>query len=479
MGLRCFSVILMAFLLAALPFTTSIADQADHAAASAPAKPNIVILLADDLGWGDVGYHNAEVDTPNIDAIAAKGVELDRFYVNPTCSPTRASLLTGQFSTSHGVNAPVQWHSTAGLPLELTTLPDLLKKVGYQTHLVGKWHLGNSNAAYWPQERGFDSFYGHLNGGVGYFDHVFSGGLDWQKNGVTLREEGYTTELIKNAAVKRIENRTDEDAPLFLLVSFNAIHTPIEEPENASAKHQGRATLLRMISSLDAAVGEVVDSLMLQPWGENTVIIFASDNGGSSPKPWLIELLIPPMRDGYSSNGQLKQGKGSVFEGGIRVPAAIWWPGNMESHKPLEQVAHIADILPTLTDIAGAGIPAVDGRSIKDALIKNTQLQQRPIVVANFDSEAIIDWPWKVVREGSFPITPEFLKSDTWYLYNIESDPSELDDLKTQFPEKFEQMRSALLTTPRRKSVEFSTDQSWDTFGGEETRPPWAEAAIR
>ena len=453
------------------------------AAGVAPAdtRPNVIVMVADDLGWADVGFHgNTTIDTPSLDRIAREGVQLDRFYTTPICSPTRAALMTGRDPIRLGVaySTIMPWQNNGVHPNE-TFLPELFLASGYQTAMVGKWHLGNSNAAYWPQERGFDSFYGHLNGGVGYFDHVFSGGLDWQKNGVTLREEGYTTELIKNAAIKRIENRTDEDAPLFLLVSFNAIHTPIEEPENASAKHQGRATLLRMISSLDAAVGEVVDSLMLQPWGENTVIIFASDNGGSSPKPWLIELLIPPMRDGYSSNGQLKQGKGSVFEGGIRVPAAIWWPGNMESRKPLEQVAHIADILPTLTDIAGAGIPAVDGRSIKDALIKNTQLQQRPIVVANFDSEAIIDWPWKVVREGSFPITPEFLKSDTWYLYNIESDPSELDDLKTQFPEKFEQMRSALLTTPRRKSVEFSTDQSWDTFGGEETRPPWAEAAIR
>ena len=148
---------------------------------------------------------------------------------------------------------------------------------------------------------------------------------------MTLREEGYTTQLIKRAAVDLIENRSIEDEPLFLLVSFNAIHTPIEEPQGVGAEHQGRATLLRMIASLDSAVGEILSSLMEQPWGEDTVIIFASDNGGSSPKPWWIEMLIPPLRDGYSSNGVLKQGKGSVFEGGIRVPAAIWWPNKVES----------------------------------------------------------------------------------------------------------------------------------------------------
>ena len=182
--------------------------------ATSISKPNMVILLVDDLGWGDVGYHNEDAVSPHIDGIAAQGVEFDRFYVNPTCSPTRASLLTGLFSTTHGVRGPIQWHSSEGLPLQWQTLPEHLKGVGYQTHLVGKWHLGNANTAYWPQQRGFDSFYGHLNGGIGYFDHVFSGGLDWQKNGVTLREEGYTTDLIKNAAINIIEARTAGDLSL-------------------------------------------------------------------------------------------------------------------------------------------------------------------------------------------------------------------------------------------------------------------------
>ena len=465
-------------LAAALSSAVSSAEAQNAAAADLP-KPSILILLVDDLGWGDVGYHDPQIASPNIDAIAANGVEFDRFYVNPTCSPTRASLLTGQFSTTHGVNGPIQWHSNEGLPLQWQTMADYLKRAGYQTHLMGKWHLGNANTAYWPQQRGFDSFYGHLNGGIGYFDHVFSGGLDWQKDGATLREEGYTTDLIKSAAINRIENRKRQDDPLFLFVSFNAIHTPVEEPDNEGVKHQGRATLLRMIASLDSAIGEILDSLMRQPWGKETVIVFASDNGGSSPKPWLIEMLIPPMRDGYSSNGILKQGKGSVFEGGIRVPAAIWWPEKIESAKPFSQVVHIADMLPTLMDIAGLEVPEVDGRSLKGALLDNRPLEPSPIVVANFDNQAMIDWPWKIVREGSLPVVPEFLKSDTWYLHNIQTDPSELDDLQEQFPERFEQMRSALLSIPKRESVKFSTDESWDTFGGEETRMPWAEAATR
>ena len=158
---------------------------------------------------------------------------------------------------------------------------------------------------------------------------------------------------------------------------------------------------------------------------------------------------------------------------------AIWWPEKIESAKPFSQVVHIADMLPTLMDIAGLDVPEVDGRSLKGALLDNRPLKPRPIVVANFDNQALIDWPWKVVREGSLPVVPEFLKSDTWYLHNIQTDPSELDDLQEQFPQRFERMRSALLSIPKRESVKFSTDESWDTFGGEETRMPWAEAATR
>tara|TARA_B100001057_G_scaffold500230_1_gene614172 strand:+ start:3418 stop:4839 length:1422 start_codon:yes stop_codon:yes gene_type:complete len=442
-------------------------------------SPNILIILVDDLGWSDVGYHNDEASTPNIDSIASKGVELDRFYVNPTCSPTRASLLTGLFSTTHGVGSPIQWHSKEGLPLKWKTMADYLRYAGYQTHLVGKWHLGNADTAYWPQARGFDSFYGFLNGGIGYFDHVFSGGRDWQRNGKTLKEEGYTTDLIADAVVTIIENRSAEQAPLFLFASFNAIHTPIEEPDNASIKSSGRRTLLRMISALDDAIGKILRILMAQEWGRDTIIIFASDNGGSSPKPWLMELLIPPMRDGYSSNEPLKQGKGAVFEGGIRVPGAIWWPDKIEAQEALKSVVHVADILPTLGDIVGFATDKVDGQSLKGLLLNGAALQERAIVAANLGSETLIRWPWKVIREASIPVLPEILRSDTWHLYNIEADPAETKDLQSAFPEQFSTMRAELLALPRQNSVPFNTDQPWDTFGGDETRVPWAEAASR
>ena len=153
---------------------------------SVAAKPNIIIFLADDMGWNDVGYHNPGVSTPNIDRLAKNGIELDRFYVNSLCSPTRASLMSGLFVTSHGVLAPVQSHKTNGMPLDIKILPEFLKDLGYSTHMVGKWHLGHANRAYWPQNRGFDSFYGSLGGGAGYFNHIWDGGLDLQSNGNTV-----------------------------------------------------------------------------------------------------------------------------------------------------------------------------------------------------------------------------------------------------------------------------------------------------
>ncbi len=201
------------------------------------------------------------MNTPNIDTIAAAGIELDRFYVNASCSPTRASLLTGQWATTHGVTFPVHKDMEGGLPLEHTLLPQYLKKAGYQTHLIGKWHLGLQQREYTPLARGFDSFYGFLGGGIGYYDHVFSGGLDWQRDGVSLEEEG-------------------------------------------------RMSFLQMVASMDMAVGKVVDKLRSDSLLDNTLIIFASDNGGQISLPFLVTYMIPQLKDGYGNNMPLREGRG-------------------------------------------------------------------------------------------------------------------------------------------------------------------------
>jgi arylsulfatase A-like enzyme len=184
------------------------------AAADAPKRPNVVIILADDLGWRDVGYHGSEIATPRLDRLAAEGVVLDRFYAQPTCSPTRAALMTGKAPLRLGVVSPLSKNNPTGLPLGERLLPEHLREAGYQTFLTGKWHLGHRHRDYLPTARGFDHFYGHATGGIGYWDHVHGGGLDWQRNGETLREEGYSTHLIADEAVRLIETR-DPGRPFF------------------------------------------------------------------------------------------------------------------------------------------------------------------------------------------------------------------------------------------------------------------------
>ena len=165
-------------------------------------RPNIVVILADDLGWNDVGYHGSEIRTPNLDRLASEGVELDRFYVQPSCSPTRSSLMTGKSSRRLGIHRPLGKNEGDGLGLDERILPQYLGALGYQPVMVGKWHLGHYVPDYFPQSRGFEHFYGYLTGGIGYWDHNHGGGHDWQRNGETLREEGYSTHLLADEAVR-------------------------------------------------------------------------------------------------------------------------------------------------------------------------------------------------------------------------------------------------------------------------------------
>ena len=438
-------------------------------------KPNVVILLSDDLGWNDVGYHNSSVHTPNIDALAKQGVELNRFYVNPTCSPSRASMMTGLFATTHGVNVPIQWYTKVGLPLEYKILPQYFKDAGYSTHLVGKWHLGHYVQAYLPNQRGFDSFYGFLGGAIGYHDHLLEGRVDWQRDGVTVEEEGYSTELIAREARRVIKS---SEQPYFLLVSFNAPHTPIQGPDGQKQEHEGRNTYLQMVSSLDTAIGQIVEALVKQDDLANTIVIFFSDNGGQEPAPFWMEWLIPPTADGFADNGALRADKGKVYEGGVRVPASIWWPSIIESEQLLEQPLHVADLLPTLGEAVGFAVPKLDGESQWQSLTLRKLKQRRPMIVANMGSEAMIDWPWKLVKEVSLPFMPKFFASEDYYLYNLGVDPEETKDLTMTHVEVFERMTKNLQERPRRTVIKLDFGQNMSTFSGKANSRHWAESVL-
>lgn len=465
--------------------------------------PNIVILMADDLGWNDVGYHGSEIRTPNLDRLAGEGVRLDRFYAHPTCSPTRASLMTGKSPVRLGIFAPLSKNNPTGLPLEESTLADRLKEQGYQTALTGKWHLGSRNRAYLPNARGFDHFYGHATGGVGFWDKVHGGGYDLQRNGRTVRDTGYLTHLIAEEAVNVIENR-DQDRPLFLFASFNAPHLPNEAPQEtidqyANIENPYRRKHAAMVAEFDTAVGQIVAKLQREDMLENTIIWFMSDNGGlidQSPPEWLpdwvletgvewafdveatprfMEFVRVNLTEGGSDNSPLRDGKASLWDGGMRVPSFVYWQGKLTPSKN-EQMIAMQDILPTLLTLSGnqSSIGAVDGRNVWPALNGTTKLPVNPVITQMGPApinRAIFVFPWKLILESDGDVM----------LYNVETDPSEAQELSANYPKITQQLKSALQKFPQGKNVALPFQDivnDPDFFGGEEDREPWADSLL-
>lgn len=483
--------------------TASMSPQASRGQTAALSHPNIVIILADDMGWRDVGYHGSEIKTPNIDGLAAKGVILDRYYAQPTCSPTRSALMTGHAPMRLGVVQPLSKITPSGLPLSEKLLPQYLKEANYQTVMTGKWHLGGRQRAYLPNQRGFDQFYGYLNGGIGYWDHVHGGGLDWQRNGKTLREEGYSTDLLADQAVKLVRGR-DKTRPMMLYAAFGAPHLPNEAPQAAltqyaNIKNPHRRTHAAMVTQLDFAIGRLVETLKSEGMLDNTIIWFMSDNGGliASPPPSFsvlgqqiakmeaaagtkltprfMEFLRVNNIEGGSDNLPLKGGKASVYEGAARVPSFVYWQGKL-SPKISAQMITAQDVLPTLLQGAGLKVPSrLDGRSLWPALTKAKTLPVSDYVIQASkglaQDEAYYRYPWKLVRIDGAPEA----------LYNVEQDPSEKTDVAQSRPELVKTLSAALTAFPRGPSVQVSMKDAIldpDFFGGKEDRPPWADTVL-
>ncbi|GAB5489746.1 MAG: hypothetical protein Pars2KO_33160 [Parasphingorhabdus sp.] len=462
--------------------------------------PNIVIIMADDLGWKDVGYNGSEIRTPHLDRLAANGVELNRFYAHPTCSPTRASLMTGKSPLRLGIFAPLSKNNPTGLPLAESTLADQLKQRGYQTALTGKWHLGARDKAYLPNARGFDHFYGHTTGGVGYWDKVHGGGYDLQRNGKTVREEGYLTHLIAQEAVDVIGNR-DRSRPLFLFASFNAPHLPNEAPKQTVEEYDEienpyRRKHAAMVTEFDTAVGRIFQKLQDENMLENTIIWFMSDNGGLMAKPppewlpdwafeaaveWTFDIEATPrmmefirinLTEGGSDNSPLRDGKGSLWEGGMRVPSFVYWKGKLAPSKSNQMIA-MQDVLPTLLTLSGdiADPEAIDGRSVWPALMDNAKLSSNPVVTQMGPAPvdlAVFVFPWKLILDSD---------GDAM-LYNVEKDPSETNEISGRYPVITEQLKTVLQEFPKGKNVALPLQaiaDDPDFFGGEEDRKPWAD----
>ncbi|MCP3984754.1 MAG: arylsulfatase [bacterium] len=485
---------------------TSLARAADEpVAGTASGPPHIVLIVADDLGWNDVGFHGSEIETPRLDQIASDGIELDRFYAQTTCSPTRTALMTGKSPARLGITRPIAKLDPGGLPIEETLLPEYLRRAGYQTFMSGKWHLGHGEQRYFPHRRGFDHFYGHVTGGIGYWDHNHGGGHDWQRNGVTVREPGYSTQLITDEAISLLEAR-DPERPTFLYVAYNAPHLPNEAPPDTIDRHahiedEFRRVHAAMVSELDTAIGRLLDALETQGMRDDTIIWFLSDNGGLSREAQppelvrflngLVEVFGAPLPiaaaefirtnvlEGGSDNRPLRGGKQLVTEGGARVPSALWWPGHLGGGRS-ELFITAQDVLPTLLEMAGLGASTpddLDGISRFGPLEKGDDDTDHPdYLTTGVDGTALYSGPWKLV----LPTTPLPFSSQPPELYRIREDPLEQHDVAGGHPEIVEQMTEVIDRWPRGPEVHGSLWDAMldpDRFGGDEDREPWAEAA--
>lgn len=407
--------------------------------------PHILHIVADDLGWKDVGFNGCEdIRTPNLDALAAGGARLTQFYVQSMCTQTRAALMTGRYPFRYGLQTSVIPSVSAyGLDVEERLLPQILKEAGYKTALIGKWHLGHADRKYWPMQRGFDYHYGAMIGELDYFTHEEHGVTDWYRDNEPLKEEGYTTTLLGKDAAKLIESH-DTATPLYLYLAFNAPHTPYQAPQDyidryASIEEPTRRTYAAMVSCLDDEIGRVIDALEKKGMRENTLVVFHSDNGGTKNAMFagvmadMSKVRIP------CDNGPYRDGKASLFEGGTRVCALANWPGKIKAGE-VDGLVHGVDLFTTFAALAGAGVTGgkpLDGVNMEDTLLSGAA-SPREEIVYNIEPfrGAIRQGDWKLIWRTTLPSSVD--------LYQINEDPSEEKNLASAHPEKVAAMQARI-----------------------------------
>lgn len=404
------------------------------------AKPNILVIVADDLGYGDIGVHGGkDVPTPHIDALAARGVRCTNGYVSaPYCSPSRAGFLTGRYQTrfGHEFNPHLGEKGKLGLPLEQRTIADQLRGAGYATGLIGKWHQGFDRAHH-PQSRGFDDYFGFLVGGHNYllrkdaeaeFGSAYSRNMIYRNRDVQ-KLDGYTTDLFTDEALAYMQRHKDK--PWFLYLAYNAVHTPLEVLEKygarvpASITDRERRGYLSLLVGLDDAVGRVTARLRETGKDKDTLIFFFSDNGGSGRKPFLA----------YNTgvNTPLRGDKGQTLEGGIRVPFFVSWPGKVPAGKTYDHPVIALDILPTGLAVAGAKADAdADGVNLLKYLTGQETVAPHEALCWRFGSQkAVRMGKWKLVDWRDF----QAKKQSGWQLYNLATDIGEKNDLAEAEPQ--------------------------------------------
>lgn len=415
----------------------------------AAERPNIVLVLCDDLGYADVGFNGStDITTPKLDQLAKDGTVFSSAYVcHPFCGPSRMGLMAGRYPHRFGApyNLPnsgkgIEAFNELGIPVSETTISTTMQKAGYTTGAIGKWHMGVA-PEFHPNARGFDDFYGFLGGGHMYFperygpiyERQLANGIGHfneyivplQHNGNEVKETEYMTDALSREAVRFVKESAEKENPFFLYVAYNAPHMPLEAKEDDLAKFadiedEKRRTYAAMVYAVDRGVGKVVDALKETNEFENTLIVFLSDNGGKI--------------GGGSNNAPLRQGKGSICEGGFRVPMLFHWPNVVPAGKRYDHPVTALDFYPTFACLGNAEIPAdqqLDGVDIWDAVVAGRSARENQPIYAlrhwnGFHNVGIRQDGWKLTKQGP---------KAAWNLFDINQDISESNDVSAKHPE--------------------------------------------
>ncbi len=421
------------------------------------SKPNIVLFVADDAGWHDVGYHGSEINTPNIDRLAEAGVELNHFYVYPTCSPSRASLLTGKYASRFGIGEPIAMRSKQVLPTDVETLPEALQKVGYQTAITGKWHLGLSLES-GPSHYGFDYTYGYLHGQIDQYTHRYKNGdRSWYRNNKFVDEKGHATDLITNEVIKYIRDIRDTSKPFFIYIPYSVPHYPLQEEEKWIEPYKSlnevnsRKLFDASMTHMDYSMGEIIQVLKDEKLLDNTILIFISDNGGQ--ESWYPEKESPKIKlyggkfgpyPKLGDNSPLRGYKAELYEGGIRVPAVIYWKDHLK-HNKVEELIKVTDLFPTITSVVDSSLTqslSLDGENMWGFISNEKNIKkERELYLRIPDQYALRKGDWKLIHLG------KTLDEGKEELYNLKNDPDERENVLKDYP----QVKTELLKELKRQ----------------------------
>ena len=411
----------------------------------AETRPNVIVILADDLGYGDLSSYGAkDLQTPHVDQLVSRGMRFQNFYANcPVCSPTRAALLSGRYQELVGVPGVIRTHpenSWGQLARDAVLLPELMQKAGYASALIGKWHLGLEIPDR-PTDRGFGFFHGFLGDMMDdYYLHRRHNINYMRRNEVEIDPEGHATDLFSNWACDYLKSRRNQEQPFFLYLAYNAPHTPIQPPQAWVERVQqrqpqidpGRAKLVALIEHMDDGIGKVMETLKETGLAKNTVVVFTSDNGG--------QLSVK------ANNGGLRDGKQSMYEGGLKVPGCVVWPNRVEAGSQSSRRVITMDLYPTLCEAAGIKIDhLIEGVSFLPTLLGKQQPEEKRDLFfhrreggdryGGLTIQAIRRGEWKLLQNSPF---------EPLELYNLQRDPQEKVNLAGKERKVFRELSRAL-----------------------------------